>query len=65
MKVGDLVQFVAPAVFSGAERDYAKSGIVTEVWMRDIFQDKKPVARVYWSDGRQTTEHFCYLRRIK
>ena len=65
MKVGDLVRFTAPAIFSGAERDYAKSGIVTEVLVRDIFHDKKLVARVYWSDGRQTTEHFCYLRRIK
>lgn len=66
MKVGDLVKFVAPAVFSGAEREYAKSGIVTEISESTWLGKTQPsAAKVYWSDGRQTREHFCYLERLK
>ncbi len=65
MKIGDLVRFIAPSAFSGSEREYAKSGIVTNVMETYVFKDKRDIACVYWSDGRRTTEYFCYLRKIQ
>jgi len=73
VQVGDLVKFVTPAAFTGAkreytagaQREYANSGIVTEVsestWLGKV---QPSVAKVYWSDGRQTRDHFCYLERL-
>ena len=74
MIVGDLVKFVTPAAFAGAKREYtaeasvayADAGIVTEVSISGFFGQTEPnVAKVCWTDGRQTREHFCYLERLK
>jgi hypothetical protein len=73
VQVGDLVKFVTPVAFAGAKREYtagasagyADAGIVTEVSVSGFFGKKEPnVAKVYWTDGRQTREHFCYLERL-
>lgn len=68
MKVGDLVKFVAPDVFKSAERDYASSGIIIETKQsRALITGRLRMREsyvVHWSDGRQTTEHFCYLKEL-
>lgn len=62
---GDLVKFVAPKIFSDAERRYAASGIVTEVTHHENFLGiVRSVAKVYWADGKVTNEHFGYLKKI-
>ena len=65
MQVGDLVKFVAPDVFKSAERDYPPSGIIIKVkWQPSDhgFDGKSYV--VHWSNGKQTTEHPCYLKEL-
>jgi len=62
---GDLVRFVAPKIFSGAKRHYAPSGVVMEVTHPENFLGMNSnVAKVYWSDGKVTNEHFSYLEKI-
>jgi len=63
VKVGDLVKFVAPAVFSNAERDYASSGIIIKTKGSPMGGQHKSYI-VHWSDGRRTTEHFSYLKEL-
>ena len=64
MKLGDLVKFVAPAVFSSAERDYASSGIIIKVKEAPRSFPGRQSYVVHWSDGKQTTEHFSYLKEL-
>tara|TARA_R100000152_G_C6620123_1_gene71116 strand:- start:55 stop:267 length:213 start_codon:yes stop_codon:yes gene_type:complete len=65
VQVGDLVKFVAPDVFKSAERDYPPSGIIIKVKQhRDSgWTDGKSYV-VHWSNGKQTTEHPCYLKEL-
>lgn len=61
MDVGDLVKFVAPAVFKSAERDYPSTGIIIKVKQNPTSHESYVV---YWSGGKQTTEHFSYLKEL-
>ena len=62
---GDLVKFVAPKIFSDAKREYASNGLVTEISHHENFLGiTASVAKVYWSDGKVTNEHFSYLEKI-
>lgn len=62
---GDLVKFVAPKIFSDAEKGYAASGIVMETTHNENFLGiETSSAKVYWADGKVTNEHFGYLEKI-
>ena len=61
MGVGDLVKFVAPAVFKSAERDYPSTGIIIKVKQNPTSHESYVV---HWSSGKQTTEHFSYLKEL-
>jgi len=61
VQVGDLVKFVAPAVFKSAERDYPSTGIIIKVKQNPTSHESYVV---HWSTGKQTTEHFSYLKEL-
>ena len=62
---GDLVEFTAPEIFSDAKREYKNPGIVLETYQKQNFLGQDSLsALVHWADGRQTSEHFCYLKKI-
>ena len=65
LKVGDLVEFFSGAFFSN--KNYSSSGIVVEV-RRYPQTIPDSVARdsykVIWSDGRETNEWRCYLKKL-
>ena len=64
MDVGDLVDFYTGAwVFENAAKDYANPGIILKEMPSCINSAKTSKKfEVYWSDGRVTTEHDCYVR---
>ena len=65
MKVGDLVRFTGGPVFSAAERDYAASGIVTDVTARKgLTGSTKACYVVLWADGKRTREWDSYLEAL-
>jgi len=64
MKVGDLVNFHTDAwVFENAKKDYQNPGVVLEVYPGAF--PKRFSAEVYWSDGKVSREHDCYLELIE
>ena len=64
MKIGDLVNFETSAwVFERAKDDYTNPGVILQV-AYDPENPKKFQADVYWSDGRITREHHCYLQAV-
>ena len=64
MKVGDLVNFHTDAwIFERAKDDYVNPGVILQV-AHDPKNPKGFVAEVYWTDGRVTREHHCYLQLV-
>ncbi len=62
MKIGDLVEWHTNAwAFKSAADNYANPGIVLKV-KNNSETGKFVSAKVYWADGRVTSEHACYLR---
>ena len=62
---GDMVKFCSPEIFSSANNLYVSPGVVIDVEMREnFFGFDSARAKVYWADGRVTTEHYCYLKKI-
>ena len=65
-KVGDLVDFVVPRIFAGAEKRYRTPGIIVEVSRHcEAFNTFKNNYRVHWADGRVTNEWECYLSKLR
>ncbi len=61
--VGDLVKFVAPAIFSSARKDYASPGIVLGI-REGVQAVGRSAYKIRWNDGRITNEYACYLERL-
>ena len=62
---GDMVKFTAPEIFSSSNSDYVSPGVVMDVLEAENFFGSPMLrAKVYWADGKITTEHFCYLEKI-
>ena len=62
---GDMVKYTAPEIFSSSILEYASPGVVMDVLdAENFFGSPMMRARVYWADGKVTTEHFCYLEKI-
>ena len=65
-RIGDLVDFTAPAVFESAKLDYDGPGIITGVKLLPEINNV-PATYSYivrWNDGRITTEWFGYIKRL-
>jgi len=62
MKIGDLVGWTCPEVFSNHVR--AEPGLVMNLRKTSLVKDRVS-AVVRWADGRITTEHECYLHVIQ
>mgnify|MGYP000055880601 CR=1 FL=1 len=60
MKVGELVNFHANGIFSGANDRYKNPGIVLRVTGIDQTRGRE----VLWADGRITKEYTSYLRSV-
>ena len=60
MKVGELVNFHANGIFSGANDRYKNPGIVLRVTGIDQTRGRE----VLWADGHITKEHTSYLRLV-
>ena len=63
--VGDLVDFIVPTAFHGAEKRYRTPGIVVEVREdHGAFNTFKKAYVVHWAYGKTTTEWECYLAKL-
>lgn len=60
LKVGDLVEFFSVAFFAHAKERYSSNGVVVAASERM----GKETYTVIWSDGKQTNEWRCYLRKL-
>ena len=65
LQVGDLVKFEAVGPFTVANCRYSSNGVVVAI--RTSSSEPKPMQPSYtviWSDGRETTEWLCYLKKL-
>jgi hypothetical protein len=63
LQVGDLVKFEAVGPFTVANDRYSSNGVVVSI--RDAKAEFRQVSySVVWSDGRETNEWRCYLKKL-
>lgn len=65
--VGDLVEFSSGAFFSAATDRYSSHGVIISVRHQPkAIPDSvlRNAYTVHWSDGRETTEWRCYLKKL-
>ena len=63
MKIGDLVKFNAPDLFSASRDAYPKFGVVVGVRAAETMSTSFLGGyEVQWINGKKTTEHGCYLK---
>ena len=65
IKVGTLVRFNAPEVFSSSRHRYPKFGVVIGVKdMNPLAHGRPDCYEVQWINGMTTNEHECYLKEV-
>ena len=65
IKVGTLVKFNPPEVFSASRDRYAKFGVVIGVKAYETTVHGRPDCyEVQWINGTTTNEHECYLKEV-
>lgn len=62
MKIGDLVKFNAPDLFSESRHAYPKFGVVVGATSDAVSPQFPDCYEVQWINGKKTTEHGCYLK---
>jgi len=62
MKIGDLVKFNAPDLFSESRHAYPKFGVVVGAREVETIYPNGGGYEVQWINGKKTTEHGCYLK---
>ena len=67
LEVGDLVKFHSSSFFSYAEDRYSSHGVVVAIRHHPESIPESVVRNSYtviWSDGRESTEWRCYLKKL-
>ena len=65
MKIGDLVKFNAPDLFSESRHAYPKFGVAVGVKEDEMTVHGRPDRyEIQWINGKKTTEHECYLKAV-
>ena len=63
LQVGDLVLFEAVGPFAVANERYSSNGIIIAIREPESFARQSSYT-VAWSDGRETNEWRCYLKKL-
>ena len=65
LQVGDLVKFEAVGPFAMANDRYSSNGVVVAIRTSSSEAlTRQPSYAVVWSDGRETNEWRCYLKKL-